>query len=569
MAHRRGAPAEGPNRGVVGSAAHDHLPNRAPLLSGMLLVGAALLAALVVDWFLATWSYPVAAAYGVSLLLAAHFFPPRAVAATGGLALLLSVLSSTLQGAPAAAWVADNTGLVGLGVLAVLLAREREVAHAARQHSEAAQLRVELAYDAARALAEARTLEAAGSSLLASIGRHLAWACGALWRVEEAGDALACIATWRRLDEGSSAFEQLLGESRIERQVGLPGRVWASGQPLWLADLQSEANFPRRATALGLGLRSAFAFPIRHAGETLGIMEFFDTRPRPLDHELLELMDTLGAQVGPFLGRRQAEEQVAVLLERERAARLAADEAVRVRDAFLASASHDLRGPLTAISGYAELAERRIEKGDVERAPAALTRIQASVERLTATLDELLDLAKLDAGQRLALRRAPTDLVGVVRHVAAEQEIAVQRCSVQVHSQHAELLGSWDAGRLERALTNLVGNAVKYSPPGRAEVTVAVTREQDARGEWAVVEVQDHGVGIPAADLPHIFERFHRATNVGDRLPGTGLGLAGAREVVEQHGGELRVQSQEGHGSTFTVRLPLATGEGGEPELTA
>jgi signal transduction histidine kinase len=133
----------------------------------------------------------------------------------------------------------------------------------------------------------------------------------------------------------------------------------------------------------------------------------------------------------------------------------------------------------------------------------------------------------------------------------------VERCSVEVHSGATELSGWWDAARLERALANLVGNAVKYSAARRAAVTVTISRQQDTRGEWAVVEVQDRGIGIPAADLPHIFERFHRATNVSDRLPGTGLGLAGAREVVEQHGGEIRVQSQEGQGSTFTVRLPL------------
>jgi signal transduction histidine kinase len=287
-------------------------------------------------------------------------------------------------------------------------------------------------------------------------------------------------------------------------------------------------------------------------------MEFFDARTRQPDDELLKLTDALGAQVGLFLRRRQAEEQVAALLESERAARKLADEAVRVRDQFLASASHDLRGPLTAIHGYAALARRRIETGDVERAPAALSTIQASVKRLTGTLEELLDLARLDVGQQLALHRASTDLVVLVRRLAADQEIAVERCSVEVRSVETELSGYWDAARLERTLANLVGNAVKYSEPGRAAVTVSVSRDQDAHGEWAVVEIQDHGIGIPPADLPHIFERFHRAANASDRLPGTGLGLAGAREIVEQHGGELRVQSQEGQGSTFTVRLPLA-----------
>jgi Histidine kinase-, DNA gyrase B-, and HSP90-like ATPase len=100
-------------------------------------------------------------------------------------------------------------------------------------------------------------------------------------------------------------------------------------------------------------------------------------------------------------------------------------------------------------------------------------------------------------------------------------------------------------------------NAVKYSPPDRVQVQLTVSREQDAHGEWATVDVEDHGIGIPAADLPHFFERFHRGTNVSDRLPGTGLGLAGAREIVAQHDGELSVQSQEGQGSIFTLRVPL------------
>jgi signal transduction histidine kinase len=530
---------------------------RKVLPSGTLLVGAALLAALFVDWFLATPSYPVAAAYGVSLLIAAHLLSPRAIALTTCVALMLSVVSNNLQNAPAAAWLADNTGLVALGVLALLLGRQRVATQAARRTSEAVQRRIELAYEAARALAEAKTLDAAGAALLASIGQHLDWDCGALWRIDKTGERLVCVATWHRPDEHLSAFEQHLRELPIERGLGLPGRVWVSRQPLWIPDVQREVNFPRRAAASQAGLHTALGFPIQDAGDVVGVMEFFDARTRQPDDELLKLMDSVGAQVGLFLRRRQAEEQVAALLEREHAARTQADEAVRIRDQFLASAAHDLRGPLTAIHGYAALARRRIETGDVERAPPALSSIQAGVKRLSETLDELLDLARLDAGQRLALRRAPTDLVALVRRVATEQEIAVERSSVEVHSGATELNGWWDAARLERTLANLVGNAVKYSKPGRAVVRVAVRREQDARGEWAVVDVQDQGIGIPASDLPHIFDRFHRATNVDNRLPGTGLGLAGAREVVEQHGGEIRVQSQEGQGSTFTLRLPL------------
>jgi signal transduction histidine kinase len=114
-------------------------------------------------------------------------------------------------------------------------------------------------------------------------------------------------------------------------------------------------------------------------------------------------------------------------------------------------------------------------------------------------------------------------------------------------------VGAWDAARLEPALDNLVDNAVEYSPDG-GDVTVRVRVEGDA----AVVRVADRGIGIPAADLPRVFERLHRGANVAGRIDGTGIGLARVRQTVAQHGGTVDVQSREGHGSTVTVRLPLA-----------
>ncbi len=120
-----------------------------------------------------------------------------------------------------------------------------------------------------------------------------------------------------------------------------------------------------------------------------------------------------------------------------------------------------------------------------------------------------------------------------------------------------ELVGTWDMPRMERVLDNLLSNACKYSPEG-TEVCVALAREETPDGAWGVVRVQDHGVGIPAADLPHVFERFHRAGNVRGRFAGTGLGLPGARQIVERHGGTITVESQEHRGTTVTIRLPLA-----------
>ena len=125
-----------------------------------------------------------------------------------------------------------------------------------------------------------------------------------------------------------------------------------------------------------------------------------------------------------------------------------------------------------------------------------------------------------------------------------------------VESSQPELVGLWDPVRIERVLTNLLGNAIKYSPGG-GPVSVRLDLEGASPDGAVVVQVQDHGEGIPESDLPHIFERFRRGENVSGRIPGTGLGLAGARQIVELHGGTICAESRVGEGTTFTVRLPI------------
>jgi signal transduction histidine kinase len=124
-----------------------------------------------------------------------------------------------------------------------------------------------------------------------------------------------------------------------------------------------------------------------------------------------------------------------------------------------------------------------------------------------------------------------------------------------VASAARTLIGYWDAARLERVIDNLLSNAIKFSAPDSA---IRVNLARDGSGDVAVLVVQDHGVGIPAADLPRIFEPFFRGSNVTQRTVGTGLGLFGARALIEQQGGTLRLESTAGSGTTLTMRLPLA-----------
>jgi signal transduction histidine kinase len=166
-------------------------------------------------------------------------------------------------------------------------------------------------------------------------------------------------------------------------------------------------------------------------------------------------------------------------------------------------------------------------------------------------IQELLDAASLQAGRKLQLDRRQTDLVALATRVVADYRARTVFHLLELSVTAGPLVGDWDPQRLARVLDNLVGNAVKYSR--RGPINLALGREH----EWAVIKVHDHGVGIPAAELEHVFDRFYRGSNVARDIRGVGIGLSGVRQIVEQHGGSVCVESQEGVGSTFTVRLPL------------
>jgi signal transduction histidine kinase len=231
----------------------------------------------------------------------------------------------------------------------------------------------------------------------------------------------------------------------------------------------------------------------------------------------------------------------------------------RQKEEFLATVAHDLKNPLTALGGFVQLLQGRAQRG----APLAPDRVvemtehmEASTDKMAAMLDELLDLTNLQMGRPLELRRRPTDLVALAREAVTAQQGRTVRHRIRVETSVDRLVGVWDPSRLSRVLDNLLENAVKYSPAG-GDVVVRIDQTASADEAWARIDVVDQGLGIPPADLPHVFERFHRGANVVGRILGTGIGLAGVHHLVAQHGGTVTVESREGVGSVFSVRLPL------------
>jgi signal transduction histidine kinase len=193
-------------------------------------------------------------------------------------------------------------------------------------------------------------------------------------------------------------------------------------------------------------------------------------------------------------------------------------------------------------------------------AESCIGRMERQVLKMDGLIDEFLDAATLQAGQPLALARRRCDLVALVRELVTEQSRQPGGGGIELSTSVESLMGEWDPERLERAIANLVANAVKYSPPcGPVRVEV------EARPAAAVVRVVDRGMGIAEQDQARIFDWFVRAENARRVAKGIGIGLAGARGIVEQHGGTLSVQSQLGAGATFTLELPLAPPGRSEP----
>jgi len=228
-----------------------------------------------------------------------------------------------------------------------------------------------------------------------------------------------------------------------------------------------------------------------------------------------------------------------------------AEEAIRLRDEFLSIASHELRTPLTALQLQLESLEEQTSAGPPKLSGKVAGAVRSS-QRLGILIDSLLDVSRIATGQ-LSLRPHPMELRRTVDQLLEGLRDSANRAcsSLEVRGDH-NLDGEWDRLRIEQLVTNLVANAIKYGAGQPIEITIS------RDGNFAVLEVRDHGPGIANQDMERIFERFERASSVRHH-GGFGLGLYVAREIARAHGGSIEVRNAEGGGASFRVRLPLVT----------
>jgi signal transduction histidine kinase/GAF domain-containing protein len=340
------------------------------------------------------------------------------------------------------------------------------------------------------------------------------------------------------------------------------GATWRSEQPMQdflaqhhirIARIDGHPlSFDQLATIRAVREREtvhAYQEVIRHPdGTTLPVV----VHAVALDLRALDMTE----QSSPESTSLQDESEVAALVVHQDVSLL--KDAERVKDEFISIAAHELRTPLAILKGFAQtLIVQTARKHGPELAEwqmEALAGIDHATGRMVELVDDLLDVSRLQAG-RFTLHPLPTDLVALTQRVITRLQLTTERHRLVFHTEAEYLVANLDPVRMEQVLTNLVANAIKYSPDGGI-IALLLAPCQD--GQHLQLSIQDKGIGIPVDQQAQIFGRFARAENARlCNISGTGLGLYLCRELVEQHQGRIWFESTEGRGSTFFLTLPL------------
>ena len=398
-------------------------------------------------------------------------------------------------------------------------------------------------YMVASLLAGSWTLAEAGTQILEAVAASGDWAFAAIWVYDEAAGGLRCRNLWHEASGRVKKFADLSRLITLAKGKGLPGRVWDSKKPAWIYDITRDPNFPRAPYAAEADLHGGFAFPLFSRGEIDGIMELFSHKVVEPDEDLLQMVESLGSQIGLFIERLRIEHELQTQRENAEAANAA-------RDRFLAMLSHELRAPLMPVVTWAGGTAKQsnlspeIQKG--------LEMVRRNAELGVRLIEDLLDLSRLTR-RRLKLQLGTADahelLQSAIDIVRSDMEDRHLKLVVTLAASRHDLVA--DAPRLQQVFWSIFRNACKFTP----ENGMVSVRSYNPNPKTITIEISDNGVGIEPQFIQRIFDPFEQADS---RREGLGLGLAISKAIVEMHRGTIRARSEgQGKGATFVIDLPL------------
>ncbi|MBV8130199.1 MAG: GAF domain-containing protein [Planctomycetaceae bacterium] len=422
-----------------------------------------------------------------------------------------------------------------------------------------------------RVLSEVDSLTEAIPLILEIVGQRLDWDIGSFWRLEQG--QLRCVTLWHGSGTAFPNFEEMTRKITFALGSGLPGRVWSARKGAWIAELSHDSNSSRWSAAATDGLRSGFAIPILVRGECLSVLEFFSRVPRSSDQELLEMMTSLGSQIGQFIDRHQMHARVVQSEKLASLGMLSAGVAHEINNPLayiannLAVLERDIRSLLTLLATYEKandlLASSRPELlGEIDRLneECDFPYIKGSLDKiLRSTRQGVMRVAEIVNNLRgfARLDRAAIDQIDIHEALSSALEMIrgrLHHLHISVEEEKSELpLITASPVQINQVFLNLLVNAMQAIEATHQEYGRIIIRTQ-RNAKDVIIEIVDNGCGIPAEVLPQIFDPFFTTKTVGD---GTGLGLSITHGIVQDHGGRMEVESTPGRGTCFRVILPV------------
>lgn len=393
-----------------------------------------------------------------------------------------------------------------------------------------------LLLDITRKIGEAPDFEAALDQVLGEIFAATGWGYGEAWTPDSSHSVLSLSdAGERYLSGGLRRFRESSLGVELEPGEGLPGRVWRTGEPEWIPDVSTATDeaFPRADLARDAGLHAAFAVPITSGGELNTVLVFFLFESRPQDTHFVEGVSTVATQLGKLLERKRLEQRLKTR-----------NEELQVLNRVL---RHDIRNQMAVITGWGEILEHEIELEQRETFDKILC-ASRDVVRLTETARDLIDAMEQDEPET-----RPVNLAAVLERELATacrfhgEEIYTLDAPIpeDLEVQAGSMLGS--------VFRNLLHNAVQHSDKEEPRVRVEI----EQRGDVVVVRIADNGPGIPDDRKEEVFGKGEK----GLESEGTGVGLYLVATLVEQYGGEVRIEDNEPEGAVFEVELKTVDSE--------